>query len=170
MQVNFLLRIGQVVLLGLLLGGLGYLSDSPRIHLVDNQHTELRLVIRFSGKRIGECIQLTDQALADKAPNMRQATVCPRGKSSMDLTLSVNAEEILSETIHPSGLHNDGMLAMYRTFTIPVGMTQVDLAISERSGEPSSHLLSENIATSSRSNVILQFDDQGITLSQPGNI
>jgi hypothetical protein len=160
----------QAFVLATLTGAVGFLADSPPLVVVGEGQTTLKLMARHSGKVIGECRVLSGDDLAAKAPNMRQATVCPREKSSMAIRLVVNGQTLVAEEIAPSGLHNDGVLAFYQSFNVPVGETDIEFSVRDLSGsEPAS--LSESVVLEAgrESIIVVQLNDQGIRIFQPAH-
>lgn len=168
MSVDPLRLLLQGLVLLLLAAALGYLSHRPAWQAVAADHSTLKLMVRHSGKRVGECSQLTDADLQAKAPNMRQITVCPREKSPLAVQLLVDDVLIVDQVINPSGIHDDGVLAYYQAFQLPLGMHRIEFRAWERASDEQTRLSAvADLRVSRDSNVVIQLNDQGIEIYQP---
>lgn len=144
----------------------GVFSQWPAIVILQPDATELKLTIRYSGKRLGECRQMDSPELERLAPNMRQNLVCPREKSPMLAELRVNGELRYQDTISPSGLHNDGVLAAYEQFAVPVGKVHVSLRIRDDERiEAFTHVFEDDLVFTADHSVRLHFADGGFDVA-----
>lgn len=141
---------------------LGTLSQAPAVSVTPPGNTVLKLMIRYSGKRLGDCRTLDDSELARLPPNMRQASLCPPEKSPLYAELQIDEQMLYRNTITPSGVHNDGVLAEYREITVPAGLTRITLRIRDHSGAPDfTHVLDRLITIEDGHIVTIQFTDRG---------
>ncbi len=148
---------------------LGYLSDWPSYRMYPPGHTELKLVVRHSGKLLEACRERSAEELSALPRNMRRATVCPREKSPMMVELSIDGEVRHHSTIHASGIHDDGVLALYKKFPLPPGTVDVRLRIKDDTRlEEFSHDFEAQFEVSSASTLVIQLNDAGINAYQPG--
>ena len=169
MQASRWLSVVQVVTLCLLGAGLGYLADSPKLTVVAPGSTTLKLMVRHSGKVIGQCEELDEASLERKAANMRQVLVCPREKSPMAIRLTVNSRMVVDEIINPSGIHHDGVLAYYRSFEVQEGRLNLEVGMTENAVQDADErVFSYDIEATSASIIVVQLDDAGVKVYQPG--
>jgi|TARA_B100001964_G_C14233694_1_gene601363 hypothetical protein len=154
-QATFYLFIGLLM---------AYLSTSPTYQYADDTAVELKLVIRHSGLFIGECRPISEAEAGKLRPNMRAPQVCPREKSSMNVSLAVNDAPFHEGVIKPAGLHNDGVLALYRHFTLVAGKISVRLAIEN--GKDGLRVFEQVIDANPADVLLLQYDDAGFRFSK----
>ncbi len=100
---------------------IGFFATSPAYTQIPVGHAVVKLSLRHTSQLIGECQTLSEEALARLPANMRHAELCPRERSPVDIQLLINDEEVLHETIIPSGFQKDGRANFYRRFTMPKG-------------------------------------------------
>ncbi|MDA1299505.1 MAG: hypothetical protein O2868_05455 [Proteobacteria bacterium] len=167
------MKLPEVVLVAVLFGSvaliLGYLTDSPEYQVLPEGQTELKFVVRHSGKRLGVCKVPEAADMAKLAPNMRQLEVCPSEKSPMAVELRLNGQLRYSGQVAPSGIHNDGVIALYRRFSIDAGSLDLHLRLkSDIRQEAFSHDFRQTISTGQDSIVVLHVDDSGVRVYQPG--
>jgi hypothetical protein len=161
--------VSQALVIGVVLLAIGYFADSPSLRVMDPATTELKLVIRHSGKLLGECEPMSVEGMANLAPNMRQTMVCPREKSPLSIELLANNRILVKKHIVPSGIHNDGVLAFYQRFVLPAGSTMIQLRVRENADSDTySHVLNEELQLSPDSIVVVEFTDTTIRAYQPG--
>jgi len=154
-----------IVLWAAILSALGAFSVWPSVQVTPDDHTTLKLMVRYSGKRLGECRRLDASELAELPPNMRQANLCPRGKSPLFAELLIDGEVRYQTTIDPSGYHDDGVLAEYQRLSIPTGDTRITLRIRDHiEAEGFTHVLDRNVTVAGDRIVTVQFADDGFTL------
>jgi hypothetical protein len=152
-------QVGFYLLIGLFIG---YFSFAPTYQYTDGEQVELKFVVRHSGVLIGECRDLT-AAEMDKLPaNMKRTQICPREKAPLDVVLLVNDDQLLKASIQPSGLQNDGVLALYKNFILPAGQLVVQFTIE--GGEA----FSQTIEVDPGGVILLQYDDRGFHLRLAG--
>ncbi len=161
-------RLAQLLFFSALMVFAGYFSDSPAYQLLESGQTELKLVVRHSGNIIGECRALDTGEIAALAPNMRRPMVCPREKAPMRVELDLNNKREFTETITPSGLHDDGVLALFRKFTLDSGDLILHLRITENpdaGGLPRDY--EKQFQVDAHSTLIVEYTDSGFSSWQP---
>ena len=159
----------QIIVLGLMMAAVGHFADSPTYKVMNPSQTELRLVIRHSGVLIGACEMKPAEELEKLPANMRQPMNCPREKSPLSLELLVNDEVLHRGVVRPSGIHDDGVLALYQNFRVPGGSTDIELRVKDQVDlENYNYTLRETLELSRDSVILIEFTDQGISFSQPG--
>ncbi|MBT4159893.1 MAG: hypothetical protein HOC70_12620 [Gammaproteobacteria bacterium] len=170
MSPELLKRSRQVIVIGLMMVALGYLSDRPTYRIMEPSQTELRLIIRHSGVLIGACEVKTPDELKSLAPNMRQPMTCPREKSPLSFELWVDGEILHQSVVKPSGIHDDGVLALYRSFRLAAGKKEIELKVKDQAELAEFNLrLKQTLDLSRDSVVLVELTDKGIQFSQPGS-
>ena len=154
--------VGQIIFFALLMWLVGYLSIFPKISVHDEQETELRLVVRHSGRVIGECTAVSEKELQNLPANMQRLVNCPREKSPMLVELVVDHELSFESLVTPSGLHNDGVLAEFKVFTLKTGTRHIHATATSNTheGEIVEYYEGE-VEFSADRVVVLQLDDSG---------
>jgi hypothetical protein len=143
---------------------IGYFSVAPGYQYADGQSSVLKLVVRHSGFLLGECRVVSQQELMELPPNMRKPQDCPRGKAPMSVSLLVENEVFYDGIIKPSGIHSDGVLALYQQFNIPPGHVSVRLAIE--SGKQDPQLFKREIDVRPSDVLLLEYHDSGFSFSR----
>ena len=162
-------RALQIFIIVVVIAGIGYFADNPGYRVTAQGKTELRLVIRHSGILLGECERQSAEDLDSLPANMRQPMSCPREKSPLSLELRMNDAPLFRGDVHPSGLHDDGVLALYREFSVPTGTADVALMVKDQVAlENYNHRLEKQLDLSRDSVLLVSFTDQGISFIQPG--
>ncbi|MBD3648890.1 MAG: hypothetical protein HUJ31_15895 [Pseudomonadales bacterium] len=160
--------IGQAVFYFVIAGLVAYFADSPSWRLMQPDEAQIKLVVRHSGKLLGECRTLAGEELDNLAPNMRAPTVCPREKSPLYVDMAVDDEVVYEQTVTPSGLHNDGILALYKTFTLDAGATSLRVRVKDdMRADDFSHKLEETVELDPERILVLEFSDSGFKVIQP---
>jgi hypothetical protein len=152
-QVGFYLIVGLFI---------GWISHFPTYEYSDGKQAELKLVVRHSGHLIGECRALSQKEMEKLPANMRTTQICPREKAPLTVTLTVNGDEFYQQTIKPSGIHNDGVIAQYEIFSIPARMLAVRFAIED------GPVYEQSIDAHPGDVLLLQYDDSGFHLRRAG--
>lgn len=157
--------IGGCVLWGTIALCVGIMSDA-RLQVLPDEMTEMQLVIRYSGKLLGECQAVSGVEMEELAPNMRRAMVCPREKSPVYAELRIGGKLYFRDTIMPSGLHNDGVVAAYAQIPVRTGTAMVSLRVrDDRRVEGFTHTFEQPVELGVDSVVTIHFDDQGIRMT-----
>ncbi len=110
---------------------IGFFSTSPTYSRVDEGFAIVKLSLRHSGQLIGECRTLTDEELQRLPPNMRQARVCPRERSSIEVQLLFDGQEVYHQVVEPAGLKNDGRAKLYHRFTVKAGDHEITTKLKD---------------------------------------
>jgi hypothetical protein len=156
----------QIVLWGVVLAGLGWFSRLPAIEVTAAGQTEIKLVVRYSGKRLGECREMSTADLENLPPNMRTPVVCPREKSRLYAELMIDDVIHVQETVTPSGLHNDGVLSAFHRIAVDTGNARLQLRIrDDERVEGFTHVMDETIPLSPDKVLTIHFTDDGFRLT-----
>ena len=130
--------LGQCVFYLGLIVFIGYLADVPSYQYLPPDRAEVKLIVRHSGQLLGECREPNEEEQAKLPRNMRAPIICPRERSPVAVKLILNGEPLFDQQILASGLHNDGISATYRRFTVPAGTSRLQLIVNDKSGEAKS--------------------------------
>lgn len=123
--------IGQGLLFALFFGPVAMLAGWPAYRQLAPDEAELKLSLRHSGQRIGECRERDAAELASLPENMRATMDCPRERSPVTLQLDLNGERLIDATLEPQGLHGDGRAVFYRRIRIPAGDIRLDVRMKD---------------------------------------
>ena len=159
--------LGQAAFYGIVIVFLGVLANGPAIHPVKAGEAELKLVVHYSGKLLGQCRRRSSEELEKLAPNMRAPLVCPREKSPVLVRMSIDDRIVFEHEIVPSGFHRDGILALYKRFVFDAGPARLQVKIRDdlRSNEFTA-ILDRRIELSPGRILVVEFDDSGFKLSR----
>jgi len=109
----------------------GYFATSPTYTRVEEGFATVKLSMRHTGQIIGECRIRSEEELMELPPNMRQAKVCPRERSSVEFQFMMDGVEYYHEVVQPSGLKKDGRAKLYHRFTIPSGEHEITARLKD---------------------------------------
>ncbi len=127
--------LGQAVFYIGLMVFIGYFADVPAYRYMADDQAELKLIVRHSGQLLGEC-HVPDAAEQAKLPrNMRAPMICPRERSPVQVTLSLNGEQVFDQKIAPVGFHADGISAAYQRFQVPAGQIRIQATVNDKAGD-----------------------------------
>jgi hypothetical protein len=123
--------LGQALCYALFFIPLAYLTQQPNHRHLDEGMAVLKIAVRHAGKIIGECTPISGVNQAHRGSNLRQAEICPRERSSLQLQLILDGETLYHDTVPASGLHSDGVSSMYQRFSIPAGVHHIKLLMND---------------------------------------
>lgn len=87
----------------------------------------LRLAWRLSGEKIETCRELTAEELASKPQHMRQPRECKVQPLSYRLTLTIDGEQLIAQTIAPPGARGDRPLFVQHDVPLGAGSYVIDV-------------------------------------------
>lgn len=93
----------------------------------------VRLSWRFTGERVQECRQLTEDELASQPIHMRRTEVCEGRVLPYALRLELDGRLTVQEIVEPSGARGDRPLYVHRELPLEPGTYRLDVAF-ERTG------------------------------------
>lgn len=125
---------GQIAFYLLFFTFIGYFADQPEVDNLVADEALIKLAVRHAGKLIGECRPLDASEIEQLAPNMRVVKTCPRERSPLQVELIVNGKVIFVDSIEPAGLHNDGISATYKKFSVKAGSVQLSVRVNDDAG------------------------------------
>lgn len=148
----------------------GFLTDNPKYKVLDQDETEFKLVIRHSGLLLGECRVMSQEEIANTPPNMRRPTECPRQKAPLKVELEIDDQLYFEQTVIPSGIQDDGIVAMFEKMNINGGPHQFQLKVKHQMNDgEKSEMLTRTLDVDTGSIVIAEYTDSGFRLYQPGS-
>jgi quinol-cytochrome oxidoreductase complex cytochrome b subunit/coenzyme F420-reducing hydrogenase delta subunit len=99
----------------------GLFSVWPKYRLLSEDEAVVSLTFSHAGQRLQECRRFTQQELQELPPNMRKPDECPRGRHPVEVSFSVDGEEVYRSTHLPSGIWSDGASTVYQRLKMPSG-------------------------------------------------
>jgi hypothetical protein len=99
-------------------------------HLAADQAL-VKISLRHTGARLGECRTLSAAELEGLAPNMRAPKQCPRERSPLELEMDLNGHRVVDVTLEAQGLHADGRAVFYRRLQVPAGTVAVAVRMKD---------------------------------------
>jgi hypothetical protein len=128
--------LAQALAYALFFAPVAVLAGWPPYRQLEPGQAEVKLSLRHSGVRLGECRERDAAELAGMPENMRVPMDCPRGRSTLRLQLEVNGERLVDATLKAQGLHADGRAVYYRRLVIPAGAVRIAVRMSDDAREP----------------------------------
>ncbi len=151
--------IGQIVLYGLFMAVVGYLSTSPSYNHMATDTSLIKISLAHTSEPNGECVKQTPEQLAKLPPNMQMPVVCPRERSPIFLELELDGEVVHSETIMPSGLHRDAAGYTYQKIKVPSGRHRLGVKMRDSvDSDEFDYIAEEDIDMSPAEIVVVDFD------------
>lgn len=100
---------------------LAFFSTAPSYRTLDTGDAIIKLAVRHTGQRLGECKPVSEKELAHLPANMRSYEICPRERSPLAISLNMDGKPLYTASHAPAGLHRDGVTTAYARFTIAAG-------------------------------------------------
>jgi hypothetical protein len=113
----------------------GLFAHWPTYSPLPAGHGELRLSLAHLTERMQPCRQLSEEERQALPPNMRVREQCGRARAPAQVELHLDERELLAESIRPAGLHREGRAYLYRTWALPAGEYQLQLAMRDSPDE-----------------------------------
>ena len=157
-MVKALKYAGQGVVYALIALLFGVFSDSPRYVHAPPDQAQIMLSFTHGGQRKGECRRLNAEELAELAPNMRRAQVCPRERLPLLVELTLDGRTLFTADLPPSGLSGDGPSQVHRRFIVPPGSHRLTVRLRDSArSEGFDYERSEDIVLKERQNFVVDF-------------
>ena len=117
--------------LGLILGlllmmGVAALSRVP-IHVHRSTNALLRVAMSARPELVERCTAVSDSVLAQTPEHMRQRSICEGVAAAYLLEVMHNGTMLIADTVRGGGLRNDRQLYVLRDFTVPSGVSNVEV-------------------------------------------
>jgi hypothetical protein len=113
--------LGQVLFFAVVALVIGWFSARPPYARVPPDSALIKLSFAHGAEKKGECRKLSQEELAQLAPNMRRPTICPRERLPVDVEVVIDGALVYAERLPPTGLSGDGPSRTYARFVIPAG-------------------------------------------------
>lgn len=160
--MNKVIRIiGQVVLYGLFMAVVGYLSTSPSYNHMAPDTSLIKISLAHTSEPKGECVKQTPEQLAKLPPNMRMPVVCPRERSPIFIEMELDGEVVHTETIMPSGLHNDAAGYTYQKIKVPSGKHRIGVKMRDSvDSDEFDYVVEKDVDMAPAEILVVDFDDK----------
>jgi hypothetical protein len=119
-MISPLRLVGQAVAFFLFIAVIAYGTSASYTHFPPDQAL-IKLSFTHGASRPSDCRRRSAEELAKLAPNMRRAVECARGRLPVLTELVVDGTMLLSESLPPTGLSQDGPSRVYRSFVMAPG-------------------------------------------------
>jgi hypothetical protein len=123
--------LGQALLYALFFVPLVFVTHQPTHRHLAEDMAVLKVAVRHAGQIIGECTPIDTVENIKRPVNMQRTEICPRERSPLQLELILNGNTLYRTSVPASGLHNDGVSSMYRSFNVPAGLHQLQLRMND---------------------------------------
>lgn len=99
---------------------------------------QVRLSLSARPERVEHCRQLSDDELAKLPAHMRLRTQCEGYSASYRLSIAVNGESLILDTLRGGGLRHDRPIHVFREYDVPPGEKRLRIAVEriDVSGTP----------------------------------
>jgi hypothetical protein len=111
----------QAVCYAAFMAVVGYFSTSPAYEHLPPGAAVVKLSFQHAGQRKEACRERTPEELAKLAPNMRAASVCPRERAPVTVSVRMDDRTLFEVVAPPSGLAKDGASTVYRRLAVSAG-------------------------------------------------
>ncbi len=132
---NWARRVGAWGLAVAVTLGIAALSRVP-YSAASTEAALIRLSWRARGERVEECRRLSEEERRGLPPHMRQTEVCEGRIAPYRLTLQLDGQVILDDTVRGSGARHDRPLYVYREVRVAPGTHRLDLAFQRLGDAP----------------------------------
>ena len=127
--MNALRWIVRAVVFAVIAVALGVFSQWPSYQAFPQGKAEVIVSFSLYGARAQACRELSEKEMADLPANMRRPKICPRPRVPVLIDVNIDGEQVLHETLAPSGFAHDGAAQIYRKFQVPSGSHEFEVAI-----------------------------------------
>lgn len=154
--------LGQALAYAMFFVPVAVLAGWPPYRALAPEQAEIRLSLRHSGVRLGECRERDAAELAGMPENMRVPLDCPRGRSPIRLQLDVEGARLIDARLRAQGLHADGRAVYYRRLVVPAGRVSVAVRLSDDEREAGFRYVSEReVELAPARSLLIDFDAAG---------
>jgi hypothetical protein len=154
--------LGQAIAYAMFFVPVAVLAGWPAYRALEPQQAEIRLSLRHSGVRLGECRERDAAELAGMPENMRVPLDCPRGRSPVHLQLDVDGERLVETRLKAQGLHADGRAVFYQRLIVPAGLVTIVVRLSDDQREAGFRYITEReVELPPARSLLIDFDAAG---------
>jgi hypothetical protein len=148
-------------------GIVGYFATSPAYEYLPPGQAVVKLSLQHAGQRREACRERTPEELAKLAPNMRAATVCPRERAPVAVSVSMDGKPLFDVVAEPAGLAKDGASTIYRRVAVPAGVHSFDARLVDSADGSGAIATSRSVDLEPGRVVVIDFDPkQGFVFRQ----
>jgi hypothetical protein len=94
------------------------------------EHAVLRLTWSARPERVEQCRQLSDAELAQRPAHMRLRTECEGRFAAYALSVFIDAQAVLADTVRGGGLRHDRPIHVLRDLSVPPGVHTMRIALA----------------------------------------
>ncbi|GMU44800.1 MAG: hypothetical protein IT479_03255 [Xanthomonadales bacterium] len=127
--------IGQTLLYAAFAAAIGIGSWWPPYQHLAPGRALVKLSMVHHGERLGECVALTPEELAQLPPNMRAPTRCPRERAPVTVEVDIDGAPAIRRSAQPSGLARDGAAVLHERLEVAAGAHRIGVRMRDRAGE-----------------------------------
>ncbi|MFO1154243.1 MAG: hypothetical protein U1E42_11375 [Rhodospirillales bacterium] len=157
--MNVLRYLGQGLFLAAVLVVIGWFSVRPPYARVAPDSALIKLSFAHGAEKKGECRKLSQEELAQMAPNMRRPTICPRERLPVDVEVVMDGAVVYADRLPPTGLAGDGPSRMYKRFVVPAGEHHLILSLRDTDRtEGFDHITERRVTLAAGQSLAIDFD------------
>ncbi len=147
---------GQVVLYGAFAAFIGYFATDPKFKQIPDDVAVIKVSFSHLGDR--ECRKRTPEELAKLPPNMRAPMACPRERSDIKVEIDIDDKNVVTHTLHPTGLYKDGISTMYRRLELKAGPHKIVARMQDNVKEEGwKYVKEETVELKPAQNLVIDF-------------
>ena len=136
----------------------GYFSTSPPYEALPEGQALVRLSLRHTGQPKEPCRERSAEELAKLAPNMRAASVCPRARADVVVSVAMDGRPLFDVTAAPTGLSRDGASTIYRRVTVPAGRHRFEARLADTVDGAPAHTVDRTVDLPPGRVLVIDFD------------
>jgi coenzyme F420-reducing hydrogenase delta subunit len=156
--LRYAAQAGLLVAVGSLLG---LLSAAPAIRLLGADESVITLSFSHAAHRRQECHPLSATELAQRQPNMRRPSDCPRGRWPVHVELLLNDRLIYRGVHKPAGLWSDGPSSVFRRFRVPAGVQHLRARLKDSGAAGEfDYRATQTVSLRPGQNLVIEFDPE----------
>jgi hypothetical protein len=119
--------------------GLRWSSVAPwPTRAAKGEFAQVRLSLSARPERVEQCRQLTDEELAKLPAHMRLRIQCDGFSASYRLTIAVNGESLVLDTLRGGGLRHDRPIHVFREYDVTPGEKRLSIDVARIDGRGTS--------------------------------
>ena len=150
--------LGQGLVYGLIALLFGVFADWPRYTHFPPDQAQIMLSFAHGAERKGDCRRLSAEEIAELAPNMRRAEICPRERLPVLVELMLDDTTLFNAALPPSGLSRDGPSQVHRGFAVAPGAYRLTVRLRDSArSEGFDYERSEDIVLRAMQNFVVDF-------------
>lgn len=108
-----------------------YFSAAPAFRHIETDQAFVVVAFKHAGQTLTKCRQITPEEMEKLPPNMRNPTVCPRGRSPIFLQVLMDGEVLFSKVEKAPGVFADGSVSIYHSARVPIGKYKFELGLND---------------------------------------